>query len=367
MNQNPNQVSVSQRNYGIDLLRLVAAFYVIILHTMNHGGLYQNTTPYSYQDLLCRILLIISFCAVNIFGIISGYVGYREPLKKITFSGYLPLWLTVVFYCVLFNIVYMCLLPGTVTSRDFVMSLFPLTHDLFWYFSAYTMVYFLSPFLNRILYYSSEKELKQLFFFICCILVTLEYINQSFAMEKGYSGIWLLLLYLIGGIMKKTGIGSRIPSYAALLAILLIDILYFFLGLKQTDLTIFTLSVSFNFRRSYITPFYLAAAILHVILFSRFRFGPLGQKIIKFAAPAAFSVYIANTNPSFWDNFMPNRFASWATSSPAGIFVRTIVFSLGFVLAVVFIDFLRQQLFRLLGVNTWVQKVSSFFQKQKAA
>lgn len=367
MNQVTGKDRFSQRNYGIDLLRLVAAFYVVILHTFNQGGIIESTAAYSGQNMLSRMMLIVSYCAVNIFGIISGYVGYREPLKKISYSGYLPLWLTVVFYNLMFAGFYAVIDPGSVTRNTLVGSFFPLLTNLFWYFSAYTFVYFLAPFLNRILYYSSEKELKLLLFLICCAAVPLEYISQPFEIENGYSAFWLVLLYLVGGILKKTGFASSVPAYMLFLAIVVIDTLFFFLGLKWSKLTFSLFSISFEIHFSYITPVYLAAAMLHVLLFSKLKFPVFMQKIIRFSAPAAFSVYIANTNPLFWKKFMFQHFASWGTSSPAGIFFRTTLFSLGFVFVVVNIDFFRQQLFQILGVQNWAKKLSGSFRTENKA
>lgn len=363
MNQTKNCIQPTPRNYGIDLLRVVAAFYVIILHTINRGGIVHAVTDGSYQQMLCNILLISAMCAVNIFGIISGYVGYREPFKKITYSSYLPLWLTVVFYCVLSSGICLYLFPGSVTSMDFVKSFFPLTKDLFWYFSAYTLVYFFSPFLNKILYFSSEKELKQLFFFICCILATIDYIGESFQMAYGYSAIWLMLLYLVGGIIKKTGIGSKLPVPVAFLAIIIIDICFFYISFQQSNFEFLIFNLDFVVCKSYVTPVYLTTAILHVLLFSKLKFGPLGKRIIQLSAPAAFSVYIANTNPAFWNNLMNGRFAQWAFSSPAGILVRTTLFSAVFVAAVIIIDFFRRKLFLFIGVQHWSQKLSKFLYK----
>ena len=366
MNQTAGKASVSQRNYGIDLLRLVAAFYVIILHTINQGGIYEATADYSYQNLISRMLLIVSYCAVNIFGLISGYVGYREPLKKTSYAGYLPLWLTVVFYGVMYAGVYMILLPGTFTYKEIIKAALPVTRRTYWYFSAFTMVFFLAPFLNRIIYYSSEKELKWLFLLICCIITPVEFLSNTFAMGNGYSAHWLVLLYLIGSILKKTGIGSKLSIPVLIGGILLLDMCFLFLGVKWFEIHLFGFNLNFNCNRTYITPFYVGAAILHVILFSKFRFPGWINKVIAFAAPAAFSVYIVNTNPLFWVHFMEDRFVSWAGGSPVGIAGRTILFSLGFVLAVVIIDFFRQQLFRLLGVHTWAKKLSGCLRKEQA-
>lgn len=361
-----NNTSSVQRNYGIDLLRLVAAFYVIILHTLNQGGLYQATAVSLYQNLICRILLITSFCAVNIFGIISGYVGYREPIKKASYSGYLPLWLTVVLYGIVSAGIYIFLLPDTVTAKELVKSVLPVTTNTYWYFSAFTFVYFLSPFLNRILYYSPDRELKGLLFLICCVFTIIEFLRSSFAMNLGYSAHWLVLLYLVGGILKKTEIGSKISAPAAFLLILATDIIFFILGLKWPKIELFGITVTLNCPNNYITPFYLAAAVFHLILFSKLHFHRFWQKLIAFAAPAAFSAYILNTNPLFWDYFMKDRFVSWATLSPGSIFIRTVLFSLGFVSAAVVIDSIRQRLFFRLGVKNWAGKLTALFFCEKS-
>lgn len=361
-----NTINNSQRNYGIDLLRLVAAFYVIVLHTLNQGGLYQATAVSSYQKMICRILLITSFCAVNIFGIISGYVGYREPLKKTSYSGYLPLWLTVVLYGIFFAGINIFLIPDSVTVKELVKAVLPVTTNTYWYFSAFTFVYFLSPFLNRILYYSPDKELKLLFFLICCVFSVIEFLKSSFAMHSGYSALWLVLLYLVGGILKKTKIGSRISVTAAFLLTLAIDIIFLLLGLKWPKIQLFGIIITLNCPNNYITPFYLAAAIFHVILFSQLHFRRFWQKVIAFAAPASFSVYILNTNPLFWNYFMKDRFVSWATLSPGCIFIHTVLFSFGFVSAVVVIDSARQKLFSHLGVKIWADKLTALFLCKKS-
>lgn len=364
MNQTGKPVS-SQRNYGIDLLRLVAVFYVALIHTITLGGLFRATTPLSYQELTCRMLLIISFCCVNIFGIISGYVGYREPLKEQNYLGYFPVWFTVVFYGFGFTCIYQFFFPET--SVFFVKSLFPLTSDLYWYFSGYTFVYFLSPYLNKILYHSSDRELKKLFFLICVFFITVEYIGGSFEMGGGYTGVWLLLLYLVGGILKKTGIGSRIPSYALLLAVIVVDVIFFYCSYKWSIITISIFAIDFSVSGSLTNPFYLAAGILHVMLFSRFHFSEFWKKVIKFAAPAAFSVYIVNTYPPFWDYALRGCLGVWAASSPVGIFARTVLFSAGFVFVVTIVDFFRRKLFRLIGVQNWPYRILGLFKKKKVS
>lgn len=157
--------------------------------------------------------------------------------------------------------------------------------------------------------------------------------------------------------------GSRIPACALFLAIIVIDVFYFLLNLKLPFVTVSIFRIAFAVNGSLVNPFYVATAILHVLLFSRFTVPSFWQKLIKFAASASFSVYIVNTHPLLWDLAVNNRFSVWAGSSPVGLFVRVMVFSTAFVTAVVIADFFRRELFRLLGVARWPRKIAGLFRK----
>ena len=355
----------TQRNYGIDLLRLVAALYVIILHTLNQGGLFSATDPYSYQNYTCRLLLIFSFCSVNIFGIISGYVGYNFCERKFSISGYLSLWMDVVFYGVALTLIAMYMLPDIVTSSTLLTMISPVTNDLYWYFTAYTMVYFLSPFLNRMIHYSSEKELNYLFILICFIIVPIEYAYGIFMTFNGFTAIWLILLYLIGAIMKKNRIGSRIHPIMAAFSIILINTGLLYLNMKCPEITILNLHLNFDiaYNQTYVSPFFVATSILHVALFSKIRTNTFMRKIIAFAAPASFAVYIVNVQECVWLYYMKDRFVSLSASSPAGIIIRTLGFSFLFVLTVVFADFCKRKLFHFLKIDIGLRKLAKVCQK----
>lgn len=365
MNHTTPITSVHQRNYGIDSLKLIAAFFVIVLHTINQGGVYAATAPESHQNYLCKLLLIFTICAVNIFGIVSGYVGYRETSKTATLSGYLPIWLSVVFYSVIICAVYKFLFPSEIPDSKLVEMFFPLSKRLYWYFSAYSLLYFFSPYLNRLLQSCSEKELRKLFYGICFVIVPLEYLGKTFAMSSGYSAIWLIVLYLVGAILKKCQIGRKIPTYVLILCILGCYLCYFLLNVRLEGVPFFIYYLSFQIDSSYVSPFYLAPAVFYVILFSRFQFPKPIQRVIAFAVPASLSIYIANVQPQFWNYFMYNHFVSWAHSSPTGILVRTMLFSLGFVAVVVIVDYFRRILFQSMGRLTVFIRIRNILHRNR--
>jgi surface polysaccharide O-acyltransferase-like enzyme len=86
-----------KRNYGIDLLRIVAMGFVINLHLTGVGGICGAAALGTRQFYISQLFRIATFCAVNCYALISGYVGWSRSPRL---SGLLSLWLKVIAFCV---------------------------------------------------------------------------------------------------------------------------------------------------------------------------------------------------------------------------------------------------------------------------
>ena len=73
---------MEQRNRGIDLLRMTAMWMVVILHILNKGGVLAAAAPLSAGQGTARLLETAAYCAVNCYGLISGYVGVQRRHAK---------------------------------------------------------------------------------------------------------------------------------------------------------------------------------------------------------------------------------------------------------------------------------------------
>lgn len=102
---------MERRNYGIDLLRMLAMWMVIILHILNKGGVLSAAAPLSAGYEAAKLLEAGAYCAVNCYGLISGYVGVQHRFQ---YSGAIALWLRVTFYTVSITAVFAAFLPGSV-------------------------------------------------------------------------------------------------------------------------------------------------------------------------------------------------------------------------------------------------------------
>ena len=71
----------NERNYGIDLLRIVLMYMVCILHTLGCGGVLAACTEGTTPHKVFWLLEILSYCAVDAFALISGYTA-TDKMRK---------------------------------------------------------------------------------------------------------------------------------------------------------------------------------------------------------------------------------------------------------------------------------------------
>ena len=95
---NMDEPKLCKRNTGIDFLRILAMFYVVMLHTLGHGGILGSLSAQNQSYNIVWFLEIWAYSAVDIFALISGFVGYREEEKPIKYSSYILLWVQAIFY-----------------------------------------------------------------------------------------------------------------------------------------------------------------------------------------------------------------------------------------------------------------------------
>lgn len=337
------------RNTGIDLLRLTAACYVLVLHILLRGGILTACQPGSYQQQISKALFLWCCCAVNLFGIISGYVGYTDEERPFRLAGYARLWLEVVFYNVVLTLLALWLAPGSAGPIDLIRAFFPVMSDAHWYFTGYTYLFFLIPVLNAGIRHCDDRLLRRLFYLIVLVLVPMESMSGTMGSFGGFTAVWLIFLYVIGAILRKTRVLSGLPTAALLAAIPVLAVVSYGLNTHYFCLELPGFSFDSTVTEKYVFPCHVLSAVAYVLLFSRFRFGGGLAKCIAAAAPGAFAVYLLNTQRFVWDGYMDNHFAAWAGNSPLGIVLRVVLTALGLTLASLVIDWLRRQFFRLLG------------------
>ena len=146
-----------QRNAGIDLLRIVSMLMIVALHVLGHGKLWDTAEMFTLKGEAVWFLEMLCFGAVNIYALISGYVGVGagHRLKNI-----ISLWLKVVFYVLTFNILGMIFWGVERSVWTIIGSFFPAFNGAYWYYTAYFCLFFFMPILNFAINNAPQKVIK---------------------------------------------------------------------------------------------------------------------------------------------------------------------------------------------------------------
>ena len=343
------QIQRTERNMGIDLLRIVSMLMVVCLHVLGQGGVLNgiSKTDATLAYSVAWFLEIASYCAVNCYAMISGYVGFRSKPK---YSNIAILWLQVVFYGVLFALLYYVFSPESITSNSFWAAVLPVTKRAYWYFTAYFCLFFFLPAINHLINTLPKKQAKGTFISIILLfsmlytLARTNYIGNAvddlLVTNKGYSALWLALVYFIGGYIGKYREDFKLaPS-------LCVGIYFGAVVLTLLEKLLAQKSVLVG----YTTPTIVACSIVLILLFSSLKCNR-GKRVIAFLSPLTFGVYLIHVNPLVWVNFMKDRFVDYA-SYPAWKMVLAV---LGTVIVIFVIcsaiELVRHYLFKLLHIK----------------
>lgn len=360
----PTQQLNANRNYGIDFLRVLSMFYVLILHTLGQGGVLSAAEEETPQYMFSWFLEMWAYCAVDIFALISGYVSYTEQEKKVNYSNYIVLWLQVVAYGVIVTLLFKLIHPELVTKHDLFQMFFPITNGLYWYFSAYTGLVIVMPLLNAGLRKCSKQSIKKMFVTIIVVFSVFDTVIGRFQLSKGYSFIWLVILYILGASIKKCDIGRRVKVWQALLIIVLCSILGWGWKIYGLEFEVYNISVDKSLLVSYTAPTVLIASIFYIIGFSKLNFSPRLKKLISFSAAGAFAVYILNCQRFIWKYGMKKRFVYLCNEKIAVIFLHTIAFSFVFLVGSIVIDHIRIWFFKVFRIRKLADRLVAFADKK---
>ncbi len=191
------------RLFGLDLLRLLSMLMVIVLHILGQGGILEAAEPGSTVWYAAWGLECLCYCAVDCYGLLSGYLGGgRRPWGKLV-----RLWLTVVLYSFLYYCFFRLRSPELVDSQALRRVFLPVTTRQYWYFTAYFGLALLMPVLDGGLERLESRRAGELALLILLLFCALPAVLQAdpFQLRGGYCLLWLLLLYLLGGLLRRSG------------------------------------------------------------------------------------------------------------------------------------------------------------------
>lgn len=358
INTELNPTPHSERNHGIELLRIFAMLLAAVLHILKKGGVITASEGNLAAYSTVWLLEAAAYCAVNCYALISGYVGYSDRPKPLRLARCIELWLQVVFYSVIITTVYCIAGVGSVGVSDFADAFLPVTSKQYWYFTAYIGMFFFIPLLNALVRRLNRRALVSL----CIMLIAVFSLYDTFAsfwkkdplaLVGGHSPLWLGVLYIFGAAMKKLRVPESMSSKKALLIYASAAVFTALFKITGDRLLRFVPGSLFV-RDTSPTVLLCAAALL--VAFARLK--PC-RKLTEFAvlfAPAAFGVYLLHVSPLVFEHVIGNRFA-FIGRLPFPLIPFAVLASAGVILAVgLAADKVRILLFKALGVPKLCRK-----------
>ncbi len=202
------------RNSNIELLRIIAALGVIILHYNNSslGGAFGYVEKRSINDCILYFLESLNICAVNIFCIISGF--FMAESKKKDILRVVNLLIQMVVFVGILNFAEILIDGRPFEIGAFLYSLIPT--GIVWFIIIYCALFCLSPFLNLLFQKVVEKNKQKEFLTAIIVLFSiyptiLSFIGSLFGEElnglstiasdgdlAGYSIVNFIMLYYCG-------------------------------------------------------------------------------------------------------------------------------------------------------------------------
>ena len=352
------------KNNGIELLRIIAMFMIVVLHILGIGqnGIIERVSPNSLQFHMAWMLEITCFCAVNIYGLISGYVLCDKTFRL---SRLINLWFSTAFYTIAITVIANICGLKSLTINSLLDAFFPISRQQYWYLSSYCGVLLLAPFLNIALAKVEGREVKKILIpatLVISILPTL-FSRDPLSTHVGYSTIWLCVMYLVGGWLKKADIKSRMKSWwlVAIFGIMVLVTYFSKIILIYITKNWFNIDNECNVLITYISPTIIISSVALFLLVIKGNFSAFQARIICFFSPMTLGVYIIHTNSFIWPRFAQNLAGYFVQYGAVKFIIAILAAVLVVYLACTAIEFFRIKLFQLVHVRQFSEYLERKF------
>ncbi|MBF0787684.1 acyltransferase family protein [Streptococcus sp. 19428wC2_LYSM12] len=342
---------MNHRNYGLDLLRFVLMFMVCVLHVLGQGGILEALTAGSLRHKVFWLLEISSYCAVDSFAMISGYTAQN---RKQRYEKIVSMWFQAFFYSFVLTIFLSLLgIGGGLGIIDIKRSVFLVTFGTFWYFTAFVVLFFAMPLLNKFLFSIDEVQSKRAFLVLIFLFSVMGSFGDPFKSQIGYSAIWLLVLYCIGVLMKRVHVFAQKSSLFLMIVWGCCIFITWFTYIKKGDV----------FYVSYISPTIVLSGMIMVILFSRLRLNSRIATVVSKLSPYAFGIYLFQSNPVIWNTILKGATAFVVNERLVVGILYVFFFAFLIFISGLFVEMMRSKIDSWLNIPLLSQKIVYVFDK----
>ena len=326
------------RDSNMELLRIVAMFLVVMIHTNGFSIGLPNEDNFSSEFAISfsRISVeAISSVCVNLFILISGWYGIRNKKGK-----FIELLFQLAFFIVI------CLVYGYVQQGNLSLAEILRTirlHKMWWFVRSYILLFFLAPVLNAF----CERATKREFIMVLVAFYIFSSFNWMFHfvdwMVNGYCTMSFVGLYLLARFSRQY-----------LFEITLINkkhwwlLAYAFFTIATiccvcVEIMVHLMPINMNEILGYDSPFVVLASLSLLLFFSKLK---IQSSVVNWVAKSCFAVYLLHTSNYIFPDFKEHLRQYYENH----IYWNYLLYSIFFCIAVFFISILLDKV-RLLMWN----------------
>lgn len=347
-----------KRNQGLDLLRIVLMFLVVIMHVLGHGGILYELRPLTMRYGLVWLVEGLGYCAVNCYALITGYVYINGKYKL---SSLVYLYLQAWIYSMGIAICVWLLKVESFSVQSLLLFLFPVSQGTYWYLSSYFGLFVLIPLLNAGIHAISKENAPQYLLILFCTFTVLPTLaaKDPFAVKEGYSVFWLAFMYIIGACIRKFDLGKKLTSQRAFVGYLCSVLLAWGVKMGYDCVEWYfgkPVALEINFI-AYDSPLMVIAAVALFFAFQKIETLPKQMNVIVKLSPAAFGVYLIHEHRYIRDDFMVDRFAFLLEQSTLRLLVSVAAYSVAIFTVCLLVDWIRHILFCRIGIKQQLERL----------
>lgn len=297
-----------ERKLGLDIIRMLAIFFVFITHSITLKGVI-NEDILSLKWTIYMIIRFLAMSSVPLFLLLTGYLNNKKEISSKYYKGIIPILISYV--CIsLFEIIAMAIFnnSGFDLKSSIVQILNFTANGYAWYFEMYIGLFLLIPFLNILYDNLLSKKEKIILVSSLAFLTFIPQIVKSFKFGDAWLDItpdyWQVIYpityFYIGKIIKEFKPNLKLLNRLGLfISALLIPCTFCYMYSTETEYAWYI----FNGFEA-ITNAFTAVAIF--LMFYDFdKKIPVLGKIITEISLCSFEMYLFS---SIWDKYLYGKY-----------------------------------------------------------
>lgn len=359
-----NETNLTTRKEGIELFRCVSMILIVMLHVLGQGGVLAYADEHGEQFRVAWLLETMGYCSVDCFALISGFVNHEHEFK---FSRFVLRWLEVFFWLVVPFLITLLFFPEISVEQYLAETIAPLSTKSLWYFNAYVLLMPFIPIMNCGIERLGKRNLERILLFLFFMTSILETFSGSdiFVLGFGYSGIWLIILFIFGAYYRLYGIPNWAKWYITVPVFLASSVTAWMLEMHKDDLVNAGLIERSDYLFSlldrfvgYTSPFMILMALALLMFFAKVRLrSPLLRRTFALLGKGTFGVFLIHVGPIIWYHFLHWRYKGYALFEPLKLIIWVVGTSVLLFLLFDLLSLIRVMIFQYCGINRFVKKI----------